>query len=77
VFRTPLRHMTPPDPDSLSASGGFVVDVTVRDLDVARRLVGEVVEVTAHGAAGDPAFAELGDIDTAVCVLRFATARSA
>ena len=72
LFRTSLRDMTPPDPSFLSGSGGFFVDVTVHDLDVARWLVGEVVEVTAHGAASDPAFAALGDIDTAVCVLRFA-----
>jgi predicted dehydrogenase len=71
-FRTSLRDMTPPDPNFLSGSGGFFLDVTVHDLDVARWLVGEVVEVTAHGAASDPAFAALGDIDTAVCVLRFA-----
>jgi predicted dehydrogenase len=73
-FRTSLRDMTPPDPNFLSGSGGFFVDVTVHDLDVARWLVGEVTEVTAHGSASDPAFAELGDIDTAVCVLRFANA---
>jgi myo-inositol 2-dehydrogenase / D-chiro-inositol 1-dehydrogenase len=72
LFRTSLRDMTPPDPNFLSGSGGFFVDVTVHDLDVARWLVGEVVEVTARGAASDPAFAALGDIDTAVCVLRFA-----
>jgi predicted dehydrogenase len=75
-FRTSLRDMTPPDPNFLAGSGGFFVDVTVHDLDVARWLVGEVAgditEVTAHGAASDPAFAALGDIDTAVCVLRFA-----
>ena len=72
LFRTSLRDMDPPNPAFLSGSGGFFVDVTVHDLDVARWLVGEVVEVTAHGAASDPAFAELGDIDTAVVVLRFA-----
>jgi predicted dehydrogenase len=72
LFRTSLRDMTPPDPNFLSGSGGFFVDVTVHDLDVARWLVGEVVEVSAHGTASDPAFAELGDIDTAVVVLRFA-----
>ena len=70
-FRTSLRDMNPPNPAFLSGSGGFFVDVTVHDLDVARWMVGEVVEVTAHGAASDPAFAELGDIDTAVVVLRF------
>lgn len=72
LFRTSLRDMTPPDPAFLTGSGGFFLDVTVHDLDVARWLVGEVVEVHAHGAATDPAFAALGDIDTAVVVLRFA-----
>jgi predicted dehydrogenase len=72
LFRTSLRDMIPPDPAYLAGSGGFFVDVTVHDLDVARWLVGEVVEVSAHGTASDPAFAELGDIDTAVVVLRFA-----
>lgn len=72
LFRTSLRDMTPPDPAFLSSSGGFFADVTVHDLDVARWLVGEVAEVTAHGSAADPAFAAFGDIDTAVVVLRFA-----
>lgn len=72
LFRTSLRDMTPPDPAFLVNSGGFYTDVTVHDLDVARWLVGEVASVTAHGAAADPAFAEYGDIDTAVVVLRFA-----
>jgi inositol 2-dehydrogenase len=71
LFRTSLRDMTSPPPEYLTGSGGFFVDVTVHDLDVARWLVGEVVEVSAHGAATDPAFAALGDIDTAVVVLRF------
>jgi predicted dehydrogenase len=71
-FRTSLRDMTPPNPAFLSGSGGFLLDVVVHDLDVARWLVGEVVEVHAHGAAADPEFAALGDIDTAVTVLRFA-----
>lgn len=72
LFRTSLRDMDPPDPAFLAHSGGFFADVTVHDLDVARWLVGEVVEVTAHGAAADPAFAAHDDIDTAVVVLRFA-----
>ncbi len=72
LFRTSLRDMDPPDPAFLAHSGGFFTDVTVHDLDVARWLVGEVVAVTAHGAAADPAFAAYDDIDTAVVVLRFA-----
>jgi inositol 2-dehydrogenase len=74
LFRTSLRDMTPPDPAFLAHSGGFFVDVTIHDLDLARWMVGEVTEVSAHGTAvSDPRFAELGDIDTAVVVLRFAS----
>jgi myo-inositol 2-dehydrogenase/D-chiro-inositol 1-dehydrogenase len=72
LFRTSLRDMTPPDPEFLAHSGGFFVDVTIHDLDTARWLVGEVTEVSAYGTAiCDPRFADLGDIDTAVVVLRF------
>ncbi len=72
LFRTSLRDMTPPKPEFLAHSGGFFVDFTIHDLDAARWMVGEIVAVSAHGAAvSDPAFAELGDIDTAVVVLRF------
>ena len=73
LFRTSLRDMTPPPVEFIAGSGGFFADVTVHDLDVARWLVGEVVEVSAHGSASDPAFAQVGDIDTAVVVLRFAS----
>jgi myo-inositol 2-dehydrogenase/D-chiro-inositol 1-dehydrogenase len=74
LFRTSLRDMTPPRREFLAASGGFFVDVTIHDLDTARWMVGEITEVTAHGTAlSDPGFAEIGDIDTAVVVLRFAS----
>jgi inositol 2-dehydrogenase len=74
LFRTSLRDMRSPDPAYLASSGGFFVDVTIHDLDTARWMVGEVVEVSATGAAlSDPGFAALGDIDTAVVTLRFAS----
>jgi predicted dehydrogenase len=74
LFRTSLRDMTPPRPEFLAGSGGFFVDVTIHDLDTARWMAGEIIEVTAHGAAlSDPGFAEIGDVDTAVVVLRFAS----
>jgi predicted dehydrogenase len=73
LLRTSLRDMTPPDPAYLAGSGGFFADVTVHDLDMARWLAGEVVEVSAHGAALDPAFAAAGELDTAVVVLRFSS----
>jgi predicted dehydrogenase len=72
LFRTSLRDKKAPPVEFLAGSGGFFVDVTVHDLDTARWMVGEVVEVSAYGTAvSDPAFAEIGDIDTAVVVLRF------
>ncbi len=73
LFRTSLRDKQPPGMDYVASSGGFFVDVTVHDLDTARWMVGEIVEVTAVGAAlSNPAFAELGDIDHSVVTLRFA-----
>ena len=73
LFRTTLRDKQPPPLEYIKGSGGFFVDVTIHDLDTARWLVGEIEEVTAHGAAlSDPAFAEAGDVDNAVVVLRFA-----
>jgi myo-inositol 2-dehydrogenase/D-chiro-inositol 1-dehydrogenase len=72
LFRTSLRDMAPPKVEFLAGSGGFFVDVTIHDLDTARWMVGEIAEVSAHGTAlSDPGFAEIGDIDTAVVVLRF------
>jgi inositol 2-dehydrogenase len=72
LFRTSLRDMTPPNAEFLARSGGFFVDVTIHDMDTARWMVGEIVEVNAYGTAlSDHRFAEIGDIDTAVVVLRF------
>jgi len=74
LFRTSLRDMTPPQAQFLARSGGFFVDVTIHDLDTVRWMVGEITEVSAYGAAlSGPQFAEIGDIDTAVVVLRFAS----
>jgi myo-inositol 2-dehydrogenase / D-chiro-inositol 1-dehydrogenase len=74
LFRTSLRDMKPPKVRYLAGSGGFFVDVTIHDLDIARWMVGEVVELSAFGTAlSDPGFAEIGDIDSAVVVLRFET----
>lgn len=72
-FHTRLRDKQPPPLGYITDSGGFFVDVTIHDLDTARWLVGEIEEVTAFGAAlAGPGFAEVGDVDNAVVVLRFA-----
>lgn len=74
LFRTSLRDMRPPPVDFLAGSGGFFLDVTIHDLDTARWLVGEVAEVVARGSGlSDPdGYARIGDVDTAVVLLRFA-----
>jgi myo-inositol 2-dehydrogenase/D-chiro-inositol 1-dehydrogenase len=65
--------MAPPSIEYIRSSGGFFVDVTIHDLDTARWMVGEIDEVAAFGAAfSGPAFAEAGDIDSAIVTLRFA-----
>ncbi|TCJ19729.1 inositol 2-dehydrogenase [Rubrobacter taiwanensis] len=74
LFRTSLRDMRSPGFEFLKGSGGFFADVTLHDFDTARWMIGEIEEVTAFGAAlSDPGFEEIGDIDNAVVVLRFAT----
>ncbi|MCW2863791.1 MAG: Oxidoreductase, NAD-binding protein [Actinoallomurus sp.] len=72
LFRTSLRDMKPPPAEFLAGSGGFFVDVTIHDLDTARWMIGEIVEVSSYGTAiADPAIRAIGDIDTALVVLRF------
>jgi myo-inositol 2-dehydrogenase/D-chiro-inositol 1-dehydrogenase len=72
LFRTSLRDKTAPRAEFLAGSGGFYVDVTIHDLDTARWMVGEIDEVTAFGAAlTGRGIADLGDVDTALVVIRF------
>lgn len=71
-FRAVSCDFTPPPLAFIRTSGGIFVDMSVHDFDLARFLVGEVAEVSAWGAAlVDPGFAEAGDVDTAVAMLRF------
>jgi myo-inositol 2-dehydrogenase / D-chiro-inositol 1-dehydrogenase len=73
-----LEHLTivsrdpaPPSRDYLGASGGLFRDMTIHDFDLARFYLGEVVEVFAAGAnLVTDDIAELGDIDSAVVVMR-------
>ncbi|MEZ5218845.1 MAG: Gfo/Idh/MocA family oxidoreductase [Ilumatobacteraceae bacterium] len=71
-FRTSLRDMTPQPLEYIKVSGSFFVDVSIHDLDLARWLVGEIVEVSATGSSvSNPAYDELGTVDQAVIVVRF------
>jgi len=65
------RDPAPPPLEYLGVSGGLFRDMTIHDFDLARFFLGEVAEVYATGAnvVADH-IAELGDIDSAVVVLR-------
>ena len=73
MFRALSRDTFVPPVEFLRQSGGTFLDVAVHDFDLARWLVGEVEEVHAWGAVlFAEAFAEAGDHDTAVTMMRFA-----
>jgi myo-inositol 2-dehydrogenase / D-chiro-inositol 1-dehydrogenase len=65
------RDPAPASRDYLAASGGLFRDMTIHDFDLARFYLGEVVEVYATGANLVADYiADLGDIDSAVVVMR-------
>jgi myo-inositol 2-dehydrogenase/D-chiro-inositol 1-dehydrogenase len=65
------RDPAPAGRDYLAASGGLFRDMTIHDFDLARFYLGEVVEVYATGANLVAGYiADLGDIDSAVVVMR-------
>jgi myo-inositol 2-dehydrogenase / D-chiro-inositol 1-dehydrogenase len=71
LARISSRDPAPPPVSYVRVSGGLFLDMTIHDFDMARFVTGsEVVEVFARGAVRvDPAFAEAGDVDTAVITL--------
>ncbi|HEY0789739.1 MAG TPA: inositol 2-dehydrogenase [Chthoniobacterales bacterium] len=72
-FRAVGRDPGPPPKEYLANSGGLFVDQAIHDFDLARFLMGEVSEVQAWGAVRfNQDAAEMGDVDTATTLLRFA-----
>ena len=73
ILRITSRDPSPPPLEYAKISGGIFLDMTIHDFDMARFLTGsEVTEVyAAGGILIDPAFADAGDVDTAVTTLRF------
>jgi myo-inositol 2-dehydrogenase/D-chiro-inositol 1-dehydrogenase len=71
LMRISSRDVAPPPLDYARGSGGIFLDMTIHDFDMARHVVrSEVVEVyAAGGVLVDPAFEEIGDLDTAVVTL--------
>jgi myo-inositol 2-dehydrogenase/D-chiro-inositol 1-dehydrogenase len=74
MFRSLACDPQPASLDYLRTSGGIYKDMVIHDLDIARHLCGEILEVTALGASlVDPRIGDLGDVDTSVVTLRFAS----
>ena len=72
TFRAISRDNKLPPISYLKTSGGIFLDMAVHDFDLARFLVGEVEEVQCWGTVlADPQVKEIGDIDTAMTMLRF------
>jgi len=67
------RDPAPPPLSYVKVSGGMFLDMTIHDFDMARFLIGDEVEeiFVAGGVMVDEAIGALGDLDTAVIVLRF------
>ena len=67
------RDPAPPPVSYVKVSGGIFLDMTIHDFDMARFLIGDEVEevYTAAGVMVDPAIGAVGDLDTALIVLRF------
>ena len=67
------RDPSPPPLSYIKHSGGLFLDMSVHDFDMARFIVEkEVEEVYARGAVlTDKKISEVGDIDTAVIILKY------
>jgi myo-inositol 2-dehydrogenase/D-chiro-inositol 1-dehydrogenase len=68
------RDPAPPPLAYLKVSGGMFFDMTIHDFDMARFLLGDVTGIyAAAGVLVDPEIGEIGDVDTAVLTLKFAS----
>lgn len=74
ILRITSRDPAPPPIAYVKVSGGIFLDMAIHDFDMARFLTGSEVEevYTAAAVRVDPAIGELGDVDTAVIMLKFA-----
>ncbi|MGO3151013.1 MAG: inositol 2-dehydrogenase [Galactobacter sp.] len=73
-LRITSRDPAAPPADYVAVSGGIFRDMTIHDLDMARYIAGDIVEVSATGARlFDAGAAQHGDFDTVMLTLRAAT----
>jgi len=74
LLKITSRDPHPQPKEYVVESGGLFLDMAIHDFDLARFLLGDVVSVSAAGGAlVDPELAELGDVDTAITTLAFAS----
>ncbi|MHB2016504.1 MAG: inositol 2-dehydrogenase [Candidatus Xenobia bacterium] len=74
MFRSVTCDPSPAPLSYLQVSGGIFCDMTIHDIDLALFYGGPIEEVTATGAALIvPELKAIGDVDTAVLSLRFAS----
>jgi myo-inositol 2-dehydrogenase/D-chiro-inositol 1-dehydrogenase len=73
IVKISSRDPQRPPMEYVKVSGGIFADMMIHDFDMARYLCGsEVQEVYAAGSVLiDPKFAEYGDVDTAMVILKF------
>lgn len=71
------RDPEPESEEALASGGGVFREMTIHDFDMARHLLGEEpAELFATGSSlVSPAYAKLGDYDTAMFVMRTASGR--
>ena len=71
------RDPEPETEEALAGGGGVFREMTIHDFDMARNLLGEEpVEMFATGSSiVAPAYAKLGDYDTAMFIMRTASGR--
>jgi myo-inositol 2-dehydrogenase/D-chiro-inositol 1-dehydrogenase len=74
LLKITSRDPEPQNADYLRTAGGIFLDMAIHDIDMANFLLGEIVSVSATaGALVDPSIAEIGEVDTAVTTLQFAS----
>jgi predicted dehydrogenase len=72
-YHASMRDMHPP-PDDVVRTERVIVDAMSHDFDAARWIVGDIEELTTFGASlSSNLFAEVGDPDNTVVVVRFAS----
>ena len=73
IIKITSRDPEPPPVNYIKVSGGLFFDMTIHDFDMARYLsCSEVEEVYAKATVlVDPTIGELGDVDTAIVILKF------